>query len=914
MNRALALVDSPDESGRHQSSGIAPSVLETKFYVPRARFDAVPRPRLTDAIRRGAERKLTIVIAPAGFGKTTLVAAGLAGNADGRFAWLSLDASENEPTLFWIYVISALQKIHPNIGDEAIARLQSSEPPPIESVLTTVINEIDATDRDLTLVLDDYHVIDSDAIHAAMTFLLDRLPRRMRIVIASRSQPPLSLARLRARDELTELRSDDLRFTLDETSTFLRNMSLDLSAADMEKLEQHTEGWIAGLKLAALSMKGRDDVRGFVDMFSGDSRHITDYLVEEVLQAEPGPVRHFLLRTSILERLSAPLCEAVTGEGNGQAILDDLERRSLFVVPLDDRREWYRYHHLFADVLRKQLSAGDADGAHLLHRRASVWYEAHGSRADAIRHALAGEDLERAADILETEWPNKDRSRESRQWLEQIRRLPQAMVRARPLLSMGYAWGLLNSGELEAAEPWLRVVESSLEAGDARFPSLPAEVAAARVYLTQSLGGAPGTLEHAQRALALAPAGDEVARATGTALVALAQWGRGDLEAAHDTFSEALAIMRASGKDIDAVRGMFVLGDIRVAQGRLRDAAKIYEHGLQFARDETFSMPPETDELNLGLSEVHLEWNEVGTAIGFLDVVEASRARNVHGGNRLRWCIAMANVRAAEGNLDGAVALLDEAGGYERRDPVPRARPIAAIKARIRIAQGRLDEVAAWAEQAKVSIDGDLTYLREFEHITLTRMLIARHSGGGDQRPLRDAERLLERLHTSARSGGRVGAVIEISVLASIVQHALGNLRGALDRLGDALALAEPEGFLRTFLDGGTRVRDLLRHSIARGLSHAYSKTVLAAFDGPRQPVAPAAPPSATNSSVVSDLTTRELEILRLIGAGLRNQEIADHLSISAATVKRHIANAYAKLGASHRTEALVRAAELKLL
>jgi LuxR family maltose regulon positive regulatory protein len=395
-----------------------------------------------------------------------------------------------------------------------------------------------------------------------------------------------------------------------------------------------------------------------------------------------------------------------------------------------------------------------------------------------------------------------------------------------------------------------------------RFQSLRAELAAARVYLTQSAGGIPGTLEHAQRALELTPPGDEIGRASGTALVALALWGRGDLHAAHRTFSEALAIMKSCGHELDAVRGVFVLGDIRVAQGRLRDAASIYEQGLRLANSGTFSAPPETDELNLGLSELHLEWNDISGAIGFLDTIEASRPKTSHIGNRQRWCTAMANVRVAQGNLDGALAFLDEAESHERRDPIPRVRPIPAIKARIRIAQGRLDDAGAWATQANVSVDGELSYLREFEHITLARMLIARSSSSGDQRSLHDAARLLERLHIAAQTGGRIGSVIEISVLEAVTQHALGNLRGALDALGAALGLAEPDGYLRTFLDQGIRVRDLLRHSIARGLSHAYARTVLAAFDGPRQPVAPVAPATTNGASDAAELTTRELEIL----------------------------------------------------
>jgi len=935
MSRALALVSSSDESRKNESAGAATQLLETKLYVPRSRSGLVARPRLIEAIRQGAAQKLTIVVAPAGFGKTTLVAGWLADTFGAEAAkttagWVSLDPSENEPTIFWSYFIAALQRIHPGVGADALARLRSPRPPPVESVLTTLFNEIDALDRDFTLVLDDYHVIDTASIHGAMTFLLDRMPRRMRLVIATRSDPPLALSRLRARGELTELRVTDLRFTLDEASAFLRAMSIELSASDTAELERRTEGWITGLKLAAFSMQRRGDVRGCVEAFSGNNRYVADYLVDEVLQSEPEHVRHFLGATAILDRLSGPLCDALTGERDGQAVLEDLERRNLFVVALDDRREWYRYHHLFADVLQKQVIASDPGGVRVFHGRASVWYEAHGLPAAAIRHAIAAEDVDRAAGLLEQTWPEKDRSYESRKWLDQVKTLPDPVIRARPVLSMGYAWGLLNSGELEAAEPRLRDVEHWLQPSDAqgssssaqmvvtdaeRFRSLPAEIAAARVYLTQSLGGVPGTLEHAQHALDLIPVGD-VTRATGTALVGLALWGRGDLDAAHRTFSDALTIMRDFGGVLDAIRGTFVLGDIRVAQGRLRDAARIYEQGLQLAAEDVHAAAPETDELHLGLSELHREWNDIESAIASLDVITQSAPQTAHVANKLRWCTAMASVRVAQGDLDGAYELLNEGERNERRDPLPRARPVPAMTARIRIAQGRLDEASAWVTRAKLSVDGDLSYLCEFEHVTLARLLIARHGSAGGEQSVRDGAKFLERLCIAARTGGRIGSVIEIMTLQSLAQQALGNGRGALDHLAEALALAEPEGFLRVFMDHGTRMRDLLRTATARGLAGEYTRRVLAAFDSPpvKQAAIPASRVTPDASGAVQALTTRELEILRLIAAGMRNQAIADHLSISGATVKRHIANAYGKLGANHRTEALLRAKELKLL
>jgi LuxR family transcriptional regulator, maltose regulon positive regulatory protein len=928
MPRALRLRPSEGSPG----AGAPVRLLETKLHVPRARADLVSRPRLLERLRRGSGRKLTLVLAPAGFGKTTLLAGWLAETTGAeRAAWVSLDASENEPAHFWAYVVRALQRAHPAVGAHALALLQSRQPPPAESLLTGLINEIDALDADVLLVLDDYHVIDAPAVHDALAFLLDHLPPRMRVVLASRAEPPLPLARFRARGELTEVRADALRFTPDEASAFLNEvMALGLSPADAATLERRTEGWIAGLKLAALSMQARGDVRGFVDAFAGDHRYVADYLVDEVLHAEPERVRRFLLGTAILDRLGGPLCDAVTGERGSQALLEDLERRNLFVVALDDRREWYRYHHLFAEMLQAHATREDPDGVRAFHRRASAWYERHGAPADAVRHALAAADFERAAGLLETTWPEKDRSYESARWLGRVRALPDAVVRARPVLGTGYAWALLNAGELEAAETRLGDVERWLAAAagapnqpgspaaelvvtdHARFRSLPTEVAAARVYLAQARGELPGTVEHARRALDLVPEEHHLARVIPTALLGLALWARGELESAYRTFADALGLMRRCGLALDAIRGTFVLGDIRVAQGRLRDAAGIYEDGLRLAAEQVHAAAPETDELHLGLSELHRERGDLDAAVRHLQTVTESAERSAHKGNRERWCTAMARVREARGDLAGALELLDEAEAHEIRGPLPRVRPLPAMRARIRIAQGRVAEAADWARDRRLTVDDGLGYAREFEHVTLARILIARHERSGDE--LRDAARLLDRLLVAAEEGGRTGSVVELLVLQALARRALGDVRGALPPLARALALGEPEGYLRVFVDEGARMRDLLRHAAARGLAGEYTRRVLSAFDAP----APAAPTPAVagpgGDGAVQALTERELEVLRLIAAGLRNQEIADQLSISPATVKRHIANAYGKLGAGHRTEALVRARALKLL
>jgi LuxR family maltose regulon positive regulatory protein len=917
-------------------AGAATRLLETKLYVPRSRSELVARPRLAERMRDGAERRLTLVVAPAGFGKTTLLAAWLADASGGRRSagWVSLDQGDNEPARFWAYVIRALERVHPTLGAHPLALLRSPHPPPIESVLTALINEIDALDADTLLVLDDYPVIDAESVHDSTAFLLDHLPPRMHVAIASRAEPPLPLARLRARGELAELRAAELRFTLDEATAYLNQaMSLGLSATDAATLERRTEGWIAGLKLAALSMQRRGDVRGFVDAFSGDDRYIADYLVDEILDAEPAPVRRFLLGTAMLDRLSGPLCQAVTGERDAQALLESLERRGLFVVALDDRREWYRYHHLFADVLQAHALREDPDRASDGHRRASEWYERAGSAEEAVRHALAAGDVERAAGLLERAWPEKNRSHESARWLARVKALPDAVVRARPVLAMGYAWALLNGGELEAAEPRLRDVErwlaASAEVGEegdvpgaamvvvdeARFRSLPTELAAARVYLAQARGDTPGTVEHARRALDAIPPAHVEARATGTALVALALWARGELESAHRTFADALALMRASGHALDAIRGAFVLGDLRAAQGRLREAAEIYERGLAVAA-QAGPEATETDELHLGLAELRREWGDLEAAMAHLQAVTTSAERAAHVGNRQRWCTAMARVREARGDPSGALELLDEAETHDIRSPIPRVRPIAAMKVRIRLALGRVAEAAEWVRDRALSADDDPSYVREFEHVTLARVLIARGETGGDTLALHDAVRLLERLRTAAEEGGRAGSMIETLVLESLARRALGDARGALQPLVRALSLAEPEGYLRVFVDEGLRMRELLRHVTARGLGGEYTRRVLAAIDAPaRQPAQPAVAATATPAAGSAQaLTARELEIVRLIAAGLRNQEIAEQLSVAPATVKRHVANAYAKLGARHRVEALARARELGVL
>jgi LuxR family transcriptional regulator, maltose regulon positive regulatory protein len=918
-----------DSSG--QSVAASP-LLETKLYTPKWRSALVPRPRLIERLNQGAERKLTLVSAPAGFGKTTLLAEWVGGTAPGKrpAAWVSLDQSDNDPAPFWAYFITALRTVLSEVGESTLSLLHSPHPPPIEWVLTALINEINAVEDDFAFILDDYHVIDAEPIHSAITFLLDHLPPRMHLLIASRSDPPLPLARLRGRGELTELRASDLRFTPDEAAAFLNEViGLGLSAADVAALETRTEGWIAGLQLAALSVQGREDVPGFIRAFAGDDRYIVDYLVEEVLQRQPGHVRSFLLQTSILDRLSGPLCDAVTGQEGGKGLLEALERGNLFVVPLDDKRHWYRYHHLFADVLQAHAMEEQPDQMPIRHRRASEWYERNGLTSEAVRHALVAEDFGRAAGLVELAARAMLTSRQDETFLGWLKALPDDLVRTRPVLSVYYALALLSI-DLEAAEARLRDAERLLDIAahsserpeappvemvivdEEGFRSLPGTIAIVRAYRAGALGDVPGSVQYARRALDLLPEGDSLWRGAAASLQGLACWTSGDLEAAHRSFAAGVAILRATGDITHEISGAFILANIRTAQGRLREAARIYEQSLRRAAGQGESTPPPTADLYVGMSELRCEHDDLEVALRYL---LEGRELGEHTGlpeNRYRWYVAMARIRDSQGDPDGALDMLDEAERLYIRSPDPEVRPVTALKTRVWVRQGRLAEALDWARERGLSVDDDLSYLREFEHITLARMLIAHYKSNRVDSSIREAMALLERLLKAAEEGGRLGSVIEILALQALAHEAQGDIPRALVPMERALTLAEPEGYVRIFVDEGQSMRTLLRHAAAGGITSSYTQRLLSALDKPLQIAS--APVHAAADGLVEPLTRREIEILRLVAAGMRNQEIADRLFISLPTVKRHIANAYGKLGVTHRTEAVARANELNLL
>ena len=715
-------------------------------------------------------------------------------------------------------------------------------------MLTALLNDLGASTGDIVLVLDDYHVIDARDVQEGMAFLLDHLPPRLHVVIASRTDPALPLARLRARGELVETRAAELRFTPDEAAAYLNEMmGLRLTAGDVAALEGRTEGWIAALQLAALSMQGRDDIAGFIAGFTGDDRYVVDYLAEEVLQRQSDRVQAFLLQTSILARLSGPLCDAVTGQGGGKAMLEALDRGNLFLVPLDDRRQWYRYHHLFADVLQARLLDEQPDLVPDLHQRASAWYQQNGEPAVAIGHALAAGDFERAADLAELEIPAMSRTRQEamvRGWLEVI---PDEVVRVRPVLSVGFAGALLLGGELEGVESRLRDAERWLDvttgtdarsvarsaemivADEEEYRRLPGMIELYRAALALARGDVPGTVRHARRALEVALADDHLCRAGASGLLGLAFWTSGDLEAGHSAYAECMAGLRRAGHIADTFGCAIALADIRLVQGRLGEATRTYEQALLRVPEQGGPVLRGTADMYVGMSEVHRERNDLHTATQQL---LRSQELGEHTGlpqNRYRWRVAMARIRQAEGDLDGALDLLNEAERVYVGDFFPNVRPVPALRARIWIVQGRLGEALGWAREQGLSVDDDLSYLREFEHITLARVLMARYQDERAERSVHEAIRFLDRLLRAAEEGERAGSVIEILVLRALAYQRHGDIPAALSCLERAVTLAEPEGYVRVFADEGPPMASLLRVAVRQQTGGTYVRQLLAA-------------------------------------------------------------------------------------
>jgi LuxR family maltose regulon positive regulatory protein len=874
---------------------VAAPLVTTKFHVPVSRRSVVARTRLNDRLTRVLESRLTLVSAPAGFGKSTLVAEWVAHGRSGGFvcAWLALDDRDNDSRRFWQYVIAALQTAVPGVGTDALTELESGQP--TETVVAALLNDLDAVSQELLLVLDDYHVIELLDVHEGMTFLLDHLPARVHIVITSRADPALPLPRLRARGDLFEVRAADLRFTTDEAAAYFNDvMQLGLTARDVASLEGRTEGWIAALQLAGLSMQGRDDVGGFISEFAGDDRYIVDYLLGEVLHNLPADTRRFLLQTSILGRLTASLCDAVTARPDSQATLESLERANLFLVPLDERRQWYRYHHLFADVLRARLLEELPGELQELHRRAGEWLEQQGERVDAIAHLLEAGAFARASELIELATVAMGQAREEvllRSWYEA---LPADAFVDRPVLHVGFVGAQMQTGSMEGVEAHLDAAEAALASAnpvffdEASFAALPATIAMYRAALARLHGDVAATAVHARRALELAGEDQLLQQGAAASLIGLAAWAGGDLDEAYRWFAEGMATLGRGGFHADVVGGMVTLADLRIAQGRLGAALALYEEGLRLATADAPPVLRGASDMHIGIAEILRERNDLAGAAEHLDAALDLGDANGLPKNPYRRRVAAARLAWARGELTAATDLLGEAARVYNTDFSPEVEPPLAVRARVHIVMGQLDDARRWASERGLSAADEPSYVREYEHLTLVRLLLA----AGE---LDDAEAMLEQALPAAVQGGRAGSEIEILMLQARLQHARGE-RATLD---DALDRAEVEAYVRLFLDEGAALHPILRES-ERG-------RLILASDRPA-----AARPTA-QPGLVEPLSDRELDVLRLLRSELSGPDIARELVVSLNTVRTHTKNIYTKLGVNNRRAAVNRADELGL-
>ena len=928
-------------------------LLETKLYLPQWTASAVSRQRLIARIQQ--TRKLTLISAPAGFGKTTLLTEWAASAPmTERVAWLSLDQSDNNPALFWTYLITALQKIQPKIGDRALTLLQSSQSLSIESILVILINEISAIKAPLALVLDDYHVIETQAIHSALNFLLSHLPSQLHLIIASRCDPPWPLARLRASQDLIELRAADLRFTPDEAATFLNQiMRLELSAADISALEQRTEGWITGLQLAALSMQGRKDTSRFITAFSGNDRYIIDYLLEEVLKRQSDRTRHFLLQTAFLDRLNSSLCNAVTHQTDAQEILETLERDNLFIVPLDNKRQWYRYHHLFADVLLARATAELSEQILKLHSRASKWCEQHKLFPQAIHHALSAQAFEKAADLIEQEWPAMRRQQQEstvRSWMTQ---LPDEIISDRPILSAAYGVVLLTAGQIESVENHLKNAEQKLtqlnktissgvadsqliqqfELKEEQYRALPASIANIRAFRAQALGDFASTITYAQQALSLLPANDNNERGVTASFLALAYWANGDVKAAYQSFAEGLKIFQKLGDVQIVLAGTSVLAYIAIAQGRMRSAAKACESALKLATQQDEPILQGTADLHLALSEIRYEQGDLEAANQLLSKGESLRKQGAISGADYLWWVMKAQLETIKGNLETACDHLEKAEGLYRRSPIPNVRPIEALRARLWLRQRKLPEALNWVKSSGLSLSDPPNYLREYEHLTIASILIVQHRQDSQKqehnrdrtdKTIQQVLNLLSRLLSAAEEKERTISIIKILLVLALAKDAKGDVEDAIALLKRALTLAEPEGYIHVFVEHEAPMIKLLQQAVVRGIAPTYSRHLLAVLKSQQQLQNQSSAQSATPSSQplidplidppIDPLSQRELDVLRLLNTERSGPEIAQELVIALSTVRTHTKRIYSKLNVTSRRAAIKRAAELDLL
>lgn len=886
-------------------------LLRTKFYVPPIRSTQIARPRLSDLINAGLDRSLILVSAPAGYGKTTLVSRWLK-ETKITSAWLSLDNGDNDPIRFLQYLLTTLLPIAPGIENDLLGMLQGIQPAHFENVIIQLVNELTSVSDPFVLVLDDFHVIQSEAVLKILSYLLEHLPNQMHLAILTRTDPPLPLSRLRVRGQLLNIRADQLRFTQVEIASFLNEtMGLTLSASDLSALEKRTEGWIASLQLAALSMQGSKDIHGFVSAFTGSHHYVMDYLAEEVLKLQPKKVSNFLLQTSILDRLCGPLCEAVVeidmaAPMDGQAMLQSLEEMNLFTIPLDDERHWYRYHHLFSDVLRKRLEHQSRQLLPQLHRRASQWYEKNGFISESIQQAITAGDQDRAAKLIEDNGCLLLISGDVAtllNWAEAI----DFQAENRPWLAIQKAWALALTGDLERVEPTLKVPEellSPLKATD-EVRTMQGTIAAARAHCANTRGDTQSAAKYARQALELLPDCSSISQSIRSVTVSIlgdASRINGNLEEAILAYTEAIKIGREANNLNMVIIANSNIADILMEQGQLHRAADIYARSLQMAVRPDGQRSPLAANIFDGMGRLSYEWDRLDDAEqNIRQCMEQSRIWGDIGQQAYAWAM-QARLEQARNDPEKAREAMQEAERLIGNHPhSPHwSIQVRSDLARVSLAQGNLESPYQRVQKRGLKIKDEIPYQWESEYVLLLRVLVARCD-------YEAAIILSNRLLQKAETTGQMGLVINALILQALALQGKKETGQALVALERALALARTEGYVRSFLDEGEAMTRLLCQAQAHQVGSGYAAVLLSRIgkiSGTTQP---------SMQLLIEPLTAREVEVLKLIKAGRSNQDIAGQLVISIATVKRHISNIYTKLGVESRTQAVAIGKELKI-
>ncbi|MBD2307241.1 LuxR family transcriptional regulator [Chroococcidiopsis sp. FACHB-1243] len=894
-------------------------LLLTKFHIPPVRSSLVQRDRLLERLNRSLSGKLSLISAPAGSGKTTLLSEWLR-QTNLPSSWLSLDEGDNDPLRFWTYFVAALQQSHPNIGATTLSMLRSLESPSFESFLIPLINEITSFSDERILVLDDYQAISARPIHEAMTFLLGRLPPQLHLAIASRVDPPLPLARWRVRNQLMQLGAADLCFTLAETTAFInQSMQLSLSQDQVATLQARTEGWIAGLQLAALSMRDVKDISTFIASLTGDRHYILDYLVEEVLERQPKPLQSFLLRTSILERMCGDLCQAVV-EGarslDGTETLAQLEHRNLFVVPLDDNRQWYRYHHLFRQLLLDRLQRTEPEQVSEYHRRAREWYEHHGFVTEAISHAIAAGDFPQAADSIEREAQLTNPRVEPARLLTFLKAMPDGLVWTRPWLLLSYAWALYSTARFPAAVQAVQSLESLLQQQkpSANTEKLWGLVTAIKGIQARQQGATAESVTLMKRALQQLPQDDSWLRAVILLNLGVTYFVTDNYAAARRLLPEVTQIGQNRGIADPAIAPLYLQAQFLALRGWLDEATVLCQQGVGLARERGWLSTYAGVLVQVAMGELLREQNQLVAAVQHL-TESIERGIQTRQPGLMMGYITLARVRQAQGDTQAAMDAIKAAGQCQVW-LWATILSVPACQARLNLAQGNLDAAIIWAEDSGLSVDGKLRYSftdeflagSELDYLTLARVLITRGKLADPTKPyLDDALRLLERLHDFTAAGGRKARVMEVLMLQALVWHNRGDRKRSLHLLQQALDLPHTGDYIRLFVDEGQPMAELLRQAVAEGIHPQSVNRLLAAFSQVEGTAAKVQP-------LIEPLSDRELEVLQHLAQGLSNRAIADKLFVTLAAIKWHARNIYGKLDVSNRTQAVAKARELGIL